>query len=82
MQTTAALTNSGLPAILVACKCELSEENWEVDADELANHKFFKPCIAKYRISIDKPEVSRACLQAILRAAIAHRRGKETWHRA
>ncbi|KAL2205208.1 ras GEF [Sarocladium strictum] len=73
-QTVAALTNSGLPAILVACKCENPEDDWEVDAEGMANHKFFKACIGTYQITKDENETARACLQAILKAAIANRR--------
>lgn len=72
----AALTNSGLPAMLGACKCDSDEDDWEVNADELANHRFFKPCIGQYKISVDRPDVSRACLHGVIRAAVAHRRGK------
>ncbi|KAK2591418.1 hypothetical protein QQS21_010882 [Conoideocrella luteorostrata] len=73
-QTVAALTNSGLPAILAACKCDNPEDDWEVDADALAQHRFFKPCLGHYKVSIDRPEVSRACLQGVIRAAIMHKR--------
>lgn len=71
---TAALTNSGLPAILVATKCENAEDDWEVDTDSIADHRHFASCIAAYKVSAESPEVGRACLQAILRAAVAHRR--------
>ncbi|GAB0136673.1 hypothetical protein EsDP_00004967 [Epichloe bromicola] len=73
-QMVAALTNSGLPAVLGACKCDNPEDDWEVNADELAKHRFFKPCIGQYKISIDKADVPRACLHGVVRAAIMHRR--------
>ncbi|KAG8423295.1 hypothetical protein J3458_000200 [Metarhizium acridum] len=73
-QTVAALTNSGLPAILGACKCDSPEDDWEVNADELANYHLFKSCVGQYKISIDRPDISQACLQAVIRAAVAHRR--------
>lgn len=76
----AALTNSGLPSILVATKCEHPEDEWEVDAEAMAKHKYFQACIATYKVSTETPEVARACLQAILRAAVAHRRGTVTSH--
>lgn len=79
LTVTAALTNSGLPAILVACKCENPEDDWEVDAEGMANHKFFKACIGTYQITKDNNETARACLQAILKAAIANRRGEIDW---
>lgn len=69
------MTHSGLPAILVATKCENPEDDWEVDADAMASHKYFQACLGMYKVSIETPEVGRACLQAILRAAVAHRRG-------
>ncbi|KAM4060029.1 rasGEF domain-containing protein [Hirsutella rhossiliensis] len=73
-QIIAALTSPGLPAVLVACKCDSPTEDWEVDADAIANHKVFKPCVASYKTFMDKPDISQACLQTILRVAIAHRR--------
>ncbi|EQK99480.1 Ras guanine nucleotide exchange factor [Ophiocordyceps sinensis CO18] len=73
-QMIAALTNPGLPAVLVACKCDSPKDDWEVDADGFANHKVFKPCVASYKTSMDRPDISKACLQTILRAAIAQRR--------
>lgn len=48
-----------------------------MDADGFANHKVFKPCVASYKTSMDRPDISKACLQTILRAAIAQRRGKQ-----
>jgi hypothetical protein len=43
----------------------------------MANHKFFKACIGTYQITKDNNETARACLQAILKAAIANRRGEK-----
>lgn len=74
-QTLAALMNSNMPAVLVASKCEAPEEEQEVNADELANHTLFKPVLAHYKISSTSPDIDRSCLHAILRAAVAHRRG-------
>ncbi|KAM0556790.1 hypothetical protein ACHAPJ_005850 [Fusarium lateritium] len=73
-QTLAALTNSGLPASLVACKCETPEAEWQVNAEAMANHKLFKSCVSTYKISSDDTEVAKKCLHTILRAAMAHRR--------
>lgn len=53
-------------------------EEWEIDADAMAKHKFFQACIGSYQLSTEMPEVARGCLQAILRAAVAHRRGMTT----
>ncbi|KAF4984626.1 hypothetical protein FZEAL_202 [Fusarium zealandicum] len=73
-QTLAALTNSGLPASLVACKCETPEADWQVNAEAIANHQLFKSCISTYKISSENAEVPRTCLHTILRAAMAHRK--------
>ncbi|KAK0386412.1 hypothetical protein NLU13_6249 [Sarocladium strictum] len=75
--TVAALTNSGLPAILVACKCEHPEDDWEVDAEGMANHKFFQACIGTYKITKDDSDTAKACLQSILKAAVANRREEQ-----
>ncbi|QUC21069.1 uncharacterized protein UV8b_05312 [Ustilaginoidea virens] len=72
--TIASLTDFGLPALLGACKCDCPETDWDVHADDVAKHKLFKPCIGHYKISIDRPEISRACLQGVVRAAIMNRR--------
>ncbi|KAF1732620.1 Ras guanine nucleotide exchange factor A [Beauveria bassiana] len=74
-QAMTAITNAGLPSILVACKCETDEDDWELDADGIANHKIFKSCIGTYKVSSGKADVSRSCLQAILKAAITYRKG-------
>ncbi|QPC66359.1 hypothetical protein HYE67_008590 [Fusarium culmorum] len=74
-QTLAALTNSGLPASLVACKCETPEAEWQVNAEAIASHTYFKSCVSTYKISsTDDIEVAKTCLHTILRAAMAHRR--------
>ncbi|CAH0059465.1 unnamed protein product [Clonostachys solani] len=73
-QTMAALTNSGLPAILVATKCENPKEEWEVIPDIITGSKFYQSCLASYKLSSENPEIARTCLQAILKAAIIHRR--------
>lgn len=75
MIPVAALMNSNMPAVLVASKCEAPEEEQQVNADELANHTLFKSCLAHFKISSASPEIDRSCLHAILRAAVAHRRG-------
>lgn len=71
----AALTNSNMPAMLVATKCEAPEEEREINPDDLANHTLFRSCLAHFKISSTSPEIDRSCLHAILRAAVAHRRG-------
>ncbi|EHK15896.1 uncharacterized protein TRIVIDRAFT_39897 [Trichoderma virens Gv29-8] len=73
-QTLAALTNSNMPAMLVATKCEAPEEERQVNPDDLASHTLFRSCLAHFKISSTSPEIDRTCLHAILRAAVAHRR--------
>ena len=75
LTATAALTNSGLPAVLVANKCEHPEDDWEVDAEGMASHRFFKACVATYQVTKDSTDIARASLQTILKAAIINRRG-------
>jgi GTPase SAR1 family protein len=73
---SAALTNSGLPAILVACKCDNPETSRQVDTNGVANHDLFKSCIATYNISVNVPESARSCLATILKAVVANRKGE------
>lgn len=75
---TAALTNSGLPSILVACKCDAADSARQIDADSMANQDIFRTCVANYNISSNRPEHSRACLNAIIRTVISNRRGEST----
>lgn len=74
-QTIAALTKSGLPAVLVANKCDTPDSVRQVDTQRVANHDFFKACVATYNISSSSPERARACLHTILRAVVANRKG-------
>lgn len=71
----AALTGSALPVALVACESDSPRDEWEINPESMAQHELFKPCIAAYQVSPETPEVARTCLQAILKAAIAHRKG-------
>lgn len=74
MITSAALTKSGLPAVLVANKCDTPDSVRQVDTQRVANHDFFKACVATYNISSSSPERARACLHTILRAVVANRK--------
>ncbi|EGR48065.1 RasGEF protein, partial [Trichoderma reesei QM6a] len=78
-QTLAALTNSNMPAMLVATKCEAPQEDRQVDPDDLANHALFRSCLAHFKISSTSPEIDRGCLHAILKAAVSHRRGTSSY---
>jgi hypothetical protein len=73
-QAAGALANSHLPAILVACKCEHPMEEWVVDAEGMTDHPFFKSCFASYKLQSNDTETSRQCLQAVVGAAVAHRK--------
>ncbi|KKA28464.1 hypothetical protein TD95_002550 [Thielaviopsis punctulata] len=74
-KTLNALTNSGLPAVLVACKCDRPQNCREINAEGIANHDRFRACIDNFTLSSNKPEHARVCLTTILRAAIKMRRG-------
>lgn len=74
----AALTSAGLPTVLVACKCDCPKDDWKINADAVANHAIFKPCAATYQTSKDQPDVSRAGLQAAIKAAITRRKDETT----
>lgn len=74
----AALVKSNLPAVLVANKCDSPESVRQVDTQRVANHDYFKACVATYNLSSNSPERARACLHTILRAAVANRKGKES----
>ncbi|KAG6113714.1 hypothetical protein E4U14_001634 [Claviceps sp. LM454 group G7] len=80
-QMVASLTDAGLPAVLGACNCDHPEDDWDINADELANEPFFKSFVNHFRISTHGADVSRACLYSVVRAAIMHKRdvnGDET----
>ncbi|KAG6288597.1 hypothetical protein E4U09_005478 [Claviceps aff. purpurea] len=80
-QMVASLTDAGLPAILGACNCDHPEDDWDINADELAEQPFFKSFVNHFRISTHGADVSRACLYSVVRAAIMHKRdvnGDET----
>ncbi|TIC97861.1 Ras guanine nucleotide exchange factor A [Colletotrichum higginsianum] len=73
-QTIAALTKSGLPAVLVANKCDHPESERQVDSQRVASHEYFKSCVGVFNLSTSSPERARACLNATLKAAIAYRK--------
>ncbi|KAK1965310.1 RasGEF domain-containing protein [Colletotrichum sublineola] len=73
-QTIAALTKSGLPAVLVANKCDHPESERQVDSQRVANHEYFKSCIGVFNLSTSSPERARSCLNTTLKAAITNRK--------
>ncbi|KAL1893878.1 hypothetical protein Cpir12675_003896 [Ceratocystis pirilliformis] len=73
-KTLNALTNSSLPAVLVACKCDRPPNCREVNAEVMANHERFKACAGSVASSSNNPEQARIGLSTILRAALHMRR--------
>lgn len=71
------MRNTNLPSSLVACKCDNDEDDWEVDVDGMSGHKVFHQCIGSYKVTTDRPDLSKACLNATLKAAIIHRKGSD-----
>ncbi|KAL2019110.1 hypothetical protein VTK56DRAFT_10061 [Thermocarpiscus australiensis] len=69
----AALANSALPTVLVATKCDTLEDPRQPGLAGLASA--FPSCAGHYRVSSNLPGSSRECLQAMLRAALANRKG-------
>ncbi|KAG5928195.1 hypothetical protein E4U42_001135 [Claviceps africana] len=65
-----------LPQVVVlgACKCDHSEDDWDVNAKEIAKHHFFKSCVGQFQISSQELDAFRACLHSVVRAAILHKR--------
>jgi len=70
---TAALANSALPTILVATKCDNPESLRQIDTAGMA--AAFPSCLADFKTSSNVPGSTRECLQVMLRAAVANRRG-------
>ncbi|PHH66453.1 hypothetical protein CDD81_7508 [Ophiocordyceps australis] len=68
------LTRSGVSTVLVACQCDNPQNDWQIDVHQLAAHESFASCIDRYTVSMHQPEVSRACLQKLLRVAMSFRK--------
>ncbi|KAJ9132649.1 Ras GEF [Pleurostoma richardsiae] len=71
--TLSALANSALPTILVATKCDNPESLRQIDTAGMA--AAFPSCLADFKTSSNVPGSTRECLQVMLRAAVANRRG-------
>ncbi|KAK4122724.1 ras GEF [Parathielavia appendiculata] len=69
----AALANSSLPTVLVATKCDTPDDLRHPDLAGLAS--VFATCAGHFRTASNAPGSARECLQAMLRAALANRRG-------
>ena len=71
---TAALANSSLPTVLVATKCDTPDDLRHPDLSGLASA--FPTCAGHFRTASNAPATVRECLQAMLRVALANRRGE------
>lgn len=71
---TAALANSSLPTVLVATKCDTPDTLRHPDLAGLASA--FATCVGHFRTASNAPASARECLQAMLRVALANRRGE------
>ncbi|KAL2130762.1 hypothetical protein VTI74DRAFT_5980 [Chaetomium olivicolor] len=72
----AALANSSLPTVLVATKCDTPDDPRQPDLAGLATA--FPTCAGHYRTASNAPGSARETLQAMLRAALANRRGDKS----
>lgn len=70
-----ALSASSLPTMLVATKCDNPEHLRQVDT--MGMDKAFPSCLDNVKTSANVPGSTRDCLQAMLKAVIANRRGKD-----
>lgn len=70
----AALANSSLPTVLVATKCDTPDDLRHPDLAGLASA--FATCAGHFRTASNAPGSARECLQAMLRVALANRRGE------
>lgn len=63
--------------MIVATKCDVPENQREVDIASVTRMAAACPlCFADFRTSINAPGSQRDCLQTMLKAIIANRRGK------
>ncbi|KAJ4306944.1 hypothetical protein N0V88_000317 [Collariella sp. IMI 366227] len=72
----AALANSSLPTVLAATKCDTPDDLRQPDLAGLATA--FPSCAGHYRTASNAPGSARETLQAMLRAALANRRGDKS----
>ncbi|KAI0181464.1 ras GEF [Hypoxylon sp. FL1284] len=67
-QTLNALVNSSLPAVLVATKCDNSENLRHIDTEAVA--AACQSCLATFKTSANKPEGARIALSTLLKALV------------
>lgn len=77
-QTLTALTNSSLPTVLVATKCDNPEEARQVDTEAVA--AACQSCLANFKTADSKPDSARIALTTLLKALIASRQDEASEH--
>lgn len=70
-QTLNALVNSGLPTILVSCKCDNPEHTRQLSVDSVETACM--SCVETVKTAANVPESARLCLSSMLRAVMASR---------
>ncbi|KAF7873945.1 hypothetical protein EAF04_002617 [Stromatinia cepivora] len=70
-QTLNALVNSGLPTILVSCKCDNPEHTRQLSVDSVETACM--SCVETVKTAANVPESARLCLSSMLRAVMANR---------
>lgn len=74
--TLSLLANNNLPSMILATKCDVAEDRRQVDIASVSRMTASSPlCFAESCISIDNPSCQWDCLQTMLKAIIANRRG-------
>lgn len=73
----AILSSNKLLSMTVATKCDVPENQRELDAARVAGMASSSPlCFGDYQISLSSPGSPRDCLQIMLKTIISHRRGE------
>lgn len=73
----ASLAASNYPMVLVATKCDNPEDVRELDTASVA--AAYPAVVANFSISANTPNTTRECMQVILRAIVATRKGNKPW---
>lgn len=73
----AALASTSFPFLLVATKCDVPENQRQIDTTKMATIAAAYPsCIGNYRTSANAPASQRDCLQVMLKAALGNGKGE------
>ncbi|KAJ2901338.1 ras GEF [Zalerion maritima] len=78
-QTLSALSNSAMPTVLVATKCDNPENTRQINTEGVSTED--TSVVASFKMSSNVPESARNCLNSILKAAITNRRGPDGTNR-